>query len=52
MTDGPSTVRPSMGLRALVERMRENDLTSYPITTSDGRLVGLVLRDEAERRLG
>jgi Mg/Co/Ni transporter MgtE len=51
MTDGPSTVRPSIGLRAIVERMRKNDLKSFPVTTSDGRLVGLVLRDEAESRL-
>jgi Mg/Co/Ni transporter MgtE len=51
MAEGPSTVRPSIGLRAIVERMRKNDLQSFPVTTSDGRLVGLVLRDEAERRL-
>jgi Mg/Co/Ni transporter MgtE len=51
MTEGPSTVRPSVGLRAIVERMRKDDLKSFPVTTSDGRLVGLVLRDEAERRL-
>jgi Mg/Co/Ni transporter MgtE len=51
MTEGPSTVRPSIGLREIVERMRKDDLKSFPITTSDGRLVGLVLRDEAERRL-
>ncbi|HEX9380880.1 MAG TPA: CBS domain-containing protein [Gaiellaceae bacterium] len=52
MREGPSTVRPSIGVQALVDRMRENDLTSYPVTTSDGRLVGLVLLEDAERRLG
>jgi CBS domain-containing protein len=51
MTEGPSTVRPSIGLSAIVERMRSDDLTSLPVTTPDGRLVGLVLRDEAEQRL-
>ena len=51
MTEGPSTVRPSIGLRAIVERMRKHDLKSFPVTTSDGRLVGLVLREEAEKRL-
>jgi Mg/Co/Ni transporter MgtE len=51
MTEGPSTVRPSIGLRAIVERMRKDDLKSFPVTTSDGRLVGLVLRDDAESRL-
>ncbi len=51
MTEGPSTLRPSIALADVVERMREHDLTSYLITTSDGRLVGLVLRDEAEAAL-
>jgi Mg/Co/Ni transporter MgtE len=44
MTEGPSTVRPSIGASALLERMRRRDLTSFLVTTSDGRLVGLVLR--------
>jgi CBS domain-containing protein len=51
MTEGPITVRPSVGLRALVERMRKDELRSFPVTTSDGRLVGLVLRDDVDRRL-
>jgi rhodanese-related sulfurtransferase/CBS domain-containing protein len=51
MTEGPSTLRPSSALADVVERMREHDLTSYLITTSDGKLVGLVLRDEAETAL-
>jgi CBS domain-containing protein len=48
MTPGPSTVRPSIGTEALLERMRERNLTSYLVTTPDGRLVGHVLRDELE----
>jgi CBS domain-containing protein len=51
MTEGPSTVRPNTSLASLVERMQKHDLRSFPVTTSDGRLVGLVLRDEAEREL-
>jgi CBS domain-containing protein len=51
MTEGPSTVRPSIGAAALVERMRRNDVRSFLVTTPDGRLVGLVLRDEAEAQL-
>ena len=47
MTEGPSTVRPSIGLHALVRRMQEKDLTSWLVTTPDGRLVGLVLLAEA-----
>ena len=49
MTEGPSTVRPSIGVSALLDRMRSKGLTSFLITTSDGRLVGLVLRDGLER---
>jgi CBS domain-containing protein len=48
MTPGPSTVRPSIGTEDLLERMRERNLTSYLVTTPDGRLVGLVLRNELE----
>lgn len=48
MTPGPSTVRPSMGVEALLERMRQRNLTSFVVTTPDGRLVGLVRRAELE----
>jgi CBS domain-containing protein len=48
MSTGPSTVRPSIGTDALLERMRSRNLTSYLVTTPDGRLVGLVRRDELE----
>ena len=55
MTLGPSTIRPSARLDAMVERMRRQKMTNLPVTRSDGRLVGLLtLRDaeEALRRLG
>ena len=48
MTAGPSTVRPSIGTDPLLERIRARNLTSILVTTSDGRLVGLVLRAELE----
>ena len=51
MSEGPSTVRPHVPFASVVERMRKNDLSSFPVTTSDGRLVGLILREEAEERL-
>lgn len=51
MTLGPSTIRPSARLRDLVERMERQKLTNLPVTTSDGRLVGLLLRTDAERAL-
>ena len=46
MTPGPSTVRPSIGADALLERIQARGLTSYLVTTPDGRLVGLVRRDQ------
>jgi CBS domain-containing protein len=48
MTPGPNTVRPSIGTDALLERISERTLTSYLVTTPDGRLVGLVLRSDLE----
>jgi CBS domain-containing protein len=55
MTLGPSTIRPSARLQAMVERMQRQNLTTPPVTRSDGRLVGLLSRrnaEEAMRRLG
>src|SRR5919198_4690840 len=49
MTLGPSTVRPSLELAKAVERMRTQNLTSLPVTRSDGVLVGVVLRADVER---
>ena len=46
MSPGPSTIRPSIGTDALLERMQARKLTSYVVTTPDGRLVGLIRRDE------
>ena len=51
MTLGPSTVRPSARLAAMVERMQRQKLTSLPVTRSDGRLVGLLTLREAEAAL-
>jgi Mg/Co/Ni transporter MgtE len=48
MALGPSTIRPSARLRDMVERMERQKLTNLPVTTSDGRLVGLLLRKDAE----
>ena len=51
MTLGPSTIRPSARLEAMVERMRRQKLTNLPVTTSDGRLVGLLTLRDAEEGL-
>jgi rhodanese-related sulfurtransferase/CBS domain-containing protein len=47
MRPGPSTFRPSVGIEEMVRFMTEHDLVSSPVTTSDGRLVGLLLREDA-----
>jgi CBS domain-containing protein len=51
MTPGPSTVRPSARLQAMVERMQRQKLTNLPVTTSDGRLMGLLTLHDAEEAL-
>ena len=52
MTPAPSTVGPSACLDTMVERMRDRDLTNLLVTTSDGRLRGLPMREDAERGAG
>ena len=51
MTSGPSTVRPSIDLSAALERMRKQSLSDLPVTRSDGLLLGVIRRDDAERAL-
>ena len=51
MTPGPSTIRPSARQREVIERMQRQSLTSLPVTTLDGRLVGLLTRGDAEQAL-
>jgi predicted transcriptional regulator len=48
MTLGPSTVRPSLELDTAVERMRAQNLTTLPVTRSDGVLIGVLRRQDAE----
>lgn len=49
MRPGPSTFRPFVSIEEMARVMAEHDLTSAPITTSDGRLVGLLRRQDAAR---
>lgn len=49
MRPGPSTFRPHVLANEMAEYMNRHDLESSPITTSDGRLVGILLREDAER---
>jgi len=49
MRPGPSTFRPFVSIEEMAAFMTEHDLDSSPITTSDGRLVGLLRRQDAAK---
>ncbi len=49
MRPGPSTFRPYVSIVEMARLMVDHDLESSPITTSDGRLVGLLRRRDATR---
>lgn len=51
MSAGPGTIRPNVTLKAIVKRMRTRNLTGTLVTRSDGTLIGLLRREDAERRL-
>jgi predicted transcriptional regulator len=52
MRSGPTTFRPDVPVGKMAERMRERGARTVLVTTSDGRLVGLLYRDDAERLAG
>jgi Mg/Co/Ni transporter MgtE len=49
MRPGPSTFRPHVLIEELAHFMIHHDLPTSPVTTSDGRLVGLLRREDAAR---
>jgi CBS domain-containing protein len=49
MRPGPSTFRPHASITELARFMIQHDVDSSPVTTSDGRLVGLLLRRDATK---
>jgi Mg/Co/Ni transporter MgtE len=51
MEPGPSTIRPDRQLEPVAERMRRDSLTTLPITTPDGELLGVLRRDDLEQAL-
>ncbi len=51
MESGPTTTRPDEPLEAITERLKDARVASILVTTSDGRLVGILYRDDAERVL-
>ena len=52
MRPGPSTFRPNDDVGKLAGLMADRDLPSLPITTNEGVLVGLLVREDAERAAG
>jgi CBS domain-containing protein len=46
MRPGPSTYRPSVPVDEMRRIMTDRNLPSSPVTTSDGKLVGLVRRQD------
>lgn len=51
MESGPSTVRPDSLLQPLVQRMHERNAPHILVTTPQGTLIGILVRDEADRFL-
>ncbi|HWP44202.1 MAG TPA: CBS domain-containing protein [Blastocatellia bacterium] len=51
MQSGPVTLRPSWPLGEIVSYMRDQDMDSVLVTTSDGELIGLLNRSDVEKRM-
>ena len=49
MRNGPTTTRPDEPVEKMAKRMRERGARTILVTTSGGRLVGVLYRDDAER---
>ena len=49
MRSGPSTFRPHVAIEEMAKVMAMRDLPNVPVTTSAGELIGLLVREDAER---
>src|ERR1700687_2653604 len=47
MHPGPSTFRPYVPMKEMADYMVEHELDGVPITTSDGKLIGVLLKSDA-----
>ena len=47
MRPGPSTFRPHVPIEEMAHFMTDHDLPTSPVTSSDGRLVGVLRREDA-----
>ena len=52
MRNGPATFRPNEPVGNMAKRMQDRGATAVLVTTSDGRLVGLLFREDAEQLAG
>ena len=52
MRNGPATLRPNEPVEKMAKRMQDREATAVLVTTSDGRLVGLLFREDAEQLAG
>jgi CBS domain-containing protein len=50
MRPGPSTYRPFVSVAEMRRTMIDRDMESSPVTTSDGKLVGLVRKEDVGAR--
>jgi len=51
MEAGPTTIRPNTGLASVVKRMQARKVEDILVTTTGGRLLGVLYRQDAEQRL-
>jgi predicted transcriptional regulator len=52
MEPGPATIRPHLLLRDVVHYLQQKDLDRIVVTTAEGRLMGLLYRQDAVQKLG
>ncbi len=51
MRSGPSTIRPDTSLEAVVQTLRDGNVTNTLVTDPAGRLIGTIYLEDAERKL-
>jgi CBS domain-containing protein len=52
MRNGPATFRPNEPVEKMAKRMQDREATAVLVTMSDGRLVGVLFREDAEQLAG
>jgi predicted transcriptional regulator len=52
MRNGPATFRPNEPVRKMLKGMQARGASAVLVTTSDGRLVGLLYREDVEQLAG